>query len=79
MLFRSVTNEKEKDRISMSNPDIASETLSLLSYLKTDLSELRMKKRGRDGEEGLNSSFQGVQGTEAVYRRSEERRVGKEC
>ncbi|XP_036440826.1 rho guanine nucleotide exchange factor 17-like [Colossoma macropomum] len=68
-LYRhSVTNEKEKDRISMSNPDIASETLSLLSYLKTDLSELRMKRRGRDGEEGLNSSFQGVQGTSAVYR-----------
>ncbi|XP_017559634.1 rho guanine nucleotide exchange factor 17 isoform X3 [Pygocentrus nattereri] len=65
---RSVINEKEQDRISMSNPDIASETLSLLSYLKTDLSELRMKRRGRDGEEGLNSSFQGGQGTSTVYR-----------
>lgn len=65
---RSVSHEKDKDRISMSNPDIASDTLSLLSYLKTDLSELRMKKRGQDGEENLNSGFQGVQSTSAMYR-----------
>ncbi|XP_026769328.3 rho guanine nucleotide exchange factor 17 isoform X3 [Pangasianodon hypophthalmus] len=65
---RSVSHEKDKDRISMSNPDIASETLSLLSYLKTDLSELRMKKRGQDGEEGLNSSLQGAQSVSNMYR-----------
>ncbi|XP_060780028.1 rho guanine nucleotide exchange factor 17-like isoform X2 [Neoarius graeffei] len=64
----SVSHEKDKDRISMSNPDIASETLSLLSYLKTDLSDLRMKKRGQDGEERLNSSFQGVQSATTMYR-----------
>uniref|UniRef100_A0A9J7X3L1 Rho guanine nucleotide exchange factor 17 n=1 Tax=Cyprinus carpio carpio TaxID=630221 RepID=A0A9J7X3L1_CYPCA len=52
-----------RNRISISNPDIASETLSLLSYLKTDLSELRMKKKGQDDEDSLNSD----QGT-SVYR-----------
>ncbi|XP_026142825.1 rho guanine nucleotide exchange factor 17 [Carassius auratus] len=59
----SLNNEKDRNRISISNPDIASETLSLLSYLKTDLSELRMKKRGQDDEDNLNSD----QGT-SVYR-----------
>ncbi|KAF4101107.1 hypothetical protein G5714_017539 [Onychostoma macrolepis] len=59
----SLNNEKDRNRISMSNPDIASETLSLLSYLKTDLSELRMKKKGQDDEVNLNSD----QGT-SVYR-----------
>lgn len=63
-----VSHEKDKDRISMSNPDIASETLSLLTYLKTDLSELRMKKRGHDGEESLNSSIQGAPNTSHMYR-----------
>lgn len=59
----SLNNEKDRNRISMSNPDIASETLSLLSYLKTDLSELRMRKKGQDDEDNLNSD----QGT-SVYR-----------
>ncbi|KAK2894440.1 hypothetical protein Q8A67_011669 [Cirrhinus molitorella] len=59
----SLNNEKDRNRISMSNPDIASETLSLLSYLKTDLSELRMKKKEQDDEDNLNSD----QGT-TVYR-----------
>ncbi|KAK7160583.1 hypothetical protein R3I93_008284 [Phoxinus phoxinus] len=59
----SLNNEKDRNRISMSNPDIASETLSLLSYLKTDLSELRMKKKGQDDEDTLNSD-QGA----SVYR-----------
>ncbi|XP_067276067.1 rho guanine nucleotide exchange factor 17-like isoform X2 [Pseudorasbora parva] len=58
-----LNNEKDRNRISMSNPDIASETLSLLSYLKSDLSELRMRKKGQDDEENLNSD----QGT-SVYR-----------
>lgn len=59
----SLNNEKDRNRISLSNPDIASETLSLLSYLKTDLSELRMRKKGQDDEDSLNSD----QGT-SVYR-----------
>ncbi|KAM9481735.1 rho guanine nucleotide exchange factor 17 isoform 1-T1 [Clarias gariepinus] len=64
----TVSHEKDKDRISMSNPDIASETLSLLNYLKTDLSELRMKKKGQDGEESLNSSLQGAKNASTMYR-----------
>ncbi|XP_051580257.1 rho guanine nucleotide exchange factor 17-like isoform X2 [Myxocyprinus asiaticus] len=63
----SLNDEKDKNRISMSNPDIASETLSLLSYLKTDLSELRMRKKGQDIEDSPSSEFQGSQGT-SVYR-----------
>ncbi|KAF7699238.1 hypothetical protein HF521_003980 [Silurus meridionalis] len=65
---RFVGHEKDKDRISMSNPDIASETLSLLSYVKTDLSELRMKRRDHDGGESSNSNIQGVKSTSNMYR-----------
>uniref|UniRef100_A0A8D0BBV4 Rho guanine nucleotide exchange factor 17 n=1 Tax=Salvator merianae TaxID=96440 RepID=A0A8D0BBV4_SALMN len=38
--------EKLKHRKSMSNPDIATETLALLSFLKSDLSELKARKKG---------------------------------
>lgn len=34
----------DKNGISMSNPDITSETMSLLSFLKSDLSELKVRK-----------------------------------
>lgn len=41
--------DNDKNRISMSNPDIASETMTLLSFLKADLSELKVRKTsGRD-------------------------------
>nr|XP_046244789.1 rho guanine nucleotide exchange factor 17-like [Scatophagus argus] len=40
--------DNDKNRISMSNPDITSETMSLLSFLKSDLSELKVRKRGGD-------------------------------
>ncbi|CAL8351211.1 unnamed protein product [Lota lota] len=43
---REITEDKAKHRISMSNPDIASDTITLLSFLKTDLSELRVRKVG---------------------------------
>ncbi|XP_040282426.1 rho guanine nucleotide exchange factor 17 isoform X2 [Bufo bufo] len=36
-----------KQKISMSNPDISSDTLSLLSYLKSDFSDLKLKNRGQ--------------------------------
>ncbi|TSR87328.1 Rho guanine nucleotide exchange factor 17 [Bagarius yarrelli] len=64
----SDSHETDKDRISLSNPDIASDTMSLLSYLKTDLSGLRIKKKSEDGEESLNSSNQRVQQTSNMYR-----------
>ncbi|XP_056185379.1 rho guanine nucleotide exchange factor 17 isoform X1 [Falco biarmicus] len=38
--------ERDKHRKSLSNPDIANETLTLLSFLKSDLSELKVKKKG---------------------------------
>ncbi|XP_032022790.1 rho guanine nucleotide exchange factor 17 [Hylobates moloch] len=38
--------EKSPQRKSLSNPDIASETLTLLSFLRSDLSELRVRKPG---------------------------------
>lgn len=34
--------------VSMSNPDITSETMTLLSFLKSDLSELKVRKTSRD-------------------------------
>lgn len=37
-----------KNGISMSNPDITSETISLLSFLKSDLSELKVRKASGD-------------------------------
>ncbi|XP_040820039.1 rho guanine nucleotide exchange factor 17 [Ochotona curzoniae] len=39
--------EKNRQRKSLSNPDIASETLTLLSFLRADLSELRVRKAHR--------------------------------
>ncbi|XP_076590831.1 rho guanine nucleotide exchange factor 17 isoform X2 [Chaetodon auriga] len=38
----------DKSRISMSNPDITSETMSLLSFLKSDLSDLKVRKTTGD-------------------------------
>ncbi|KAK2100941.1 Rho guanine nucleotide exchange factor (GEF) 17 [Saguinus oedipus] len=38
--------EKSRQRKSLSNPDIASETLTLLNFLRSDLSELRVRKPG---------------------------------
>uniref|UniRef100_A0A672FDK8 DH domain-containing protein n=1 Tax=Salarias fasciatus TaxID=181472 RepID=A0A672FDK8_SALFA len=38
-------NDKEKSSMSTSNPDITSETMTLLSFLKSDLSQLKMRKR----------------------------------
>ncbi|XP_069496211.1 rho guanine nucleotide exchange factor 17 [Ambystoma mexicanum] len=43
----AVEHEKSKSTKSMSNPDIASETLTLLNFLKSDLSDLKVKKQGR--------------------------------
>ncbi|CAL8361554.1 unnamed protein product [Merluccius merluccius] len=58
---RERTEEKTKHRISMSNPDIASDTMTLLSFLKTDLSELRVRKVGGEKPGGAEERS-------AVYR-----------
>ncbi|MBN3309548.1 ARHGH factor, partial [Amia calva] len=67
-------SDKSKHRMSMSNPDIASETLTLLSFLKTDLSELRVRRKGK-GEVDHNEAGCGQQassprtsGTSPAYR-----------
>ncbi|KAJ8280464.1 hypothetical protein GJAV_G00054850 [Gymnothorax javanicus] len=71
---QSLSSEKDKARMSMSNPDIASETLTLLSFLKTDLSELRVRKREAPGPDssndrcGVNSGHHSTAGTSSVYR-----------
>ncbi|KAJ8256795.1 hypothetical protein COCON_G00189470 [Conger conger] len=71
---RSLSTEKDKHGMSMSNPDITSETLTLLSFLKTDLSELRVRKKGGTGTDqnedscSLNSGYHSVPGTSSVYR-----------
>ncbi|XP_006870335.1 PREDICTED: rho guanine nucleotide exchange factor 17 [Chrysochloris asiatica] len=43
--------DKTRQRKSLSNPDIASETLTLLSFLRSDLSELRIRKAGQRPED----------------------------
>ncbi|XP_047609995.1 rho guanine nucleotide exchange factor 17 isoform X2 [Phacochoerus africanus] len=48
--------DKNRQRKSLSNPDIASETLTLLNFLRSDLSELRVRKPGgRPGDLGSGS------------------------
>uniref|UniRef100_A0A4W5JSJ6 Rho guanine nucleotide exchange factor 17 n=1 Tax=Hucho hucho TaxID=62062 RepID=A0A4W5JSJ6_9TELE len=59
LLSGGVVGDKDRNRMSMSNPDIASETMSLLSFLKSDLSELRVRKTDRSGV---------TEGSSAVYR-----------
>ncbi|XP_042269484.1 rho guanine nucleotide exchange factor 17-like [Thunnus maccoyii] len=54
-------DDKDKNRISMSNPDITSETMTLLSFLKSDLSELRVRKTSEGDRSGA------VEGS-SVYR-----------
>ncbi|XP_044059513.1 rho guanine nucleotide exchange factor 17-like [Siniperca chuatsi] len=49
-------DDNDKNVISMSNPDIASETMSLLSFLKSDLSELKVRKTSGDKSGGVEGS-----------------------
>ncbi|XP_006885794.1 PREDICTED: rho guanine nucleotide exchange factor 17 [Elephantulus edwardii] len=58
--------DKSRQRKSLSNPDIASETLTLLNFLRSDLSELRIRKTGqrpgdseRDPQDGSDSPTSG--------------------
>ncbi|XP_070607613.1 rho guanine nucleotide exchange factor 17 [Erythrolamprus reginae] len=53
---------RSKQQKSMSNPDIASETLALLSFLKSDLSELKAKKRGNRLRDQEDVAFGGSDG-----------------
>lgn len=49
--------EKSRHRKSMSNPDIATETLTLLNFLKSDLSELRARKKGARAGDPEEAAF----------------------
>ncbi|XP_059819939.1 rho guanine nucleotide exchange factor 17-like isoform X1 [Hypanus sabinus] len=55
------STNKSKQRKSMSNPDIASETLTLFSFLKSDFSALRMKRKEKEDypSDGVNPSHTG--------------------
>ncbi|XP_067889484.1 rho guanine nucleotide exchange factor 17-like isoform X2 [Heterodontus francisci] len=50
------STDKSKHRKSMSNPDIASETLTLFSFLKSDFSGLRMRRKEKEefDSDGVN-------------------------
>nr|XP_008018285.2 rho guanine nucleotide exchange factor 17 isoform X2 [Chlorocebus sabaeus] len=54
-----VEPEKSRQRKSLSNPDIASETLTLLSFLRSDLSELRVRKPGGSPGDRVSSPLDG--------------------
>ncbi|KAK5868541.1 hypothetical protein PBY51_009544 [Eleginops maclovinus] len=41
-------DDNDKNQISMSNPDITLETMSLLTFLKSDLSDLKVRKKSGD-------------------------------
>ncbi|XP_036601972.1 rho guanine nucleotide exchange factor 17 isoform X3 [Trichosurus vulpecula] len=47
--YKVMELEKSRQRKSLSNPDIASETLTLLSFLRSDLSELKVRRSRRPG------------------------------
>ncbi|XP_029373016.1 rho guanine nucleotide exchange factor 17 [Echeneis naucrates] len=55
--LRRTTNrdgvDDNKNRISMSNPDITSETMTLLNFLKSDLSELKVRKTSGGDRSGV--------------------------
>ncbi|KAM5182052.1 rho guanine nucleotide exchange factor 17 isoform 2-T2 [Mantella aurantiaca] len=60
-------NNSSNNKKSMSNPDIASDTLCLLNFLKSDISDLKLKNRGRGTSEKEDTyakleSYQGTAG-----------------
>ncbi|XP_030055888.1 rho guanine nucleotide exchange factor 17 [Microcaecilia unicolor] len=55
-------NETSTHRKSMSNPDIASETLTLLSFLRSDLAELKVRQKVTKGP-GDQEGVAGQQGS----------------
>ncbi|XP_040195988.1 rho guanine nucleotide exchange factor 17 isoform X1 [Rana temporaria] len=57
--------ENSSNKKSMSNPDIASDTLCLLNLLKSDISDLKLKNRGcgASDKEGLYAKHENYQGT----------------
>uniref|UniRef100_H3AGK8 Uncharacterized protein n=1 Tax=Latimeria chalumnae TaxID=7897 RepID=H3AGK8_LATCH len=64
--------DQSKHRKSMSNPDIASETLTLLSFLKSDLSELKVRKKSKGSldQDGVSCCGSGYESCTATLRRA---------
>ncbi|NWI31111.1 ARHGH factor, partial [Sula dactylatra] len=61
---QGLEGERAKHCKSLSNPDIATETLTLLSFLKSDLSELKVKKKGvRIGLDAGSDGCSGIANT----------------
>lgn len=50
----SGVGDKDKNPMSMSNPDITTETMTLLSFLKSDLSELKVRKTNEGVRSGAS-------------------------
>uniref|UniRef100_A0A4W3JM80 Rho guanine nucleotide exchange factor 17 n=1 Tax=Callorhinchus milii TaxID=7868 RepID=A0A4W3JM80_CALMI len=70
--------EKSKYRKSMSNPDIAMETLTLLSFLKSDFSGLRLRKEREECDrDGVNHTGAAADGCQAKERQRGLGAVGK--
>uniref|UniRef100_H3AGK9 Uncharacterized protein n=1 Tax=Latimeria chalumnae TaxID=7897 RepID=H3AGK9_LATCH len=65
-------SDQSKHRKSMSNPDIASETLTLLSFLKSDLSELKVRKKSKGSldQDGVSCCGSGYESCTATLRRA---------
>ncbi|XP_072333221.1 rho guanine nucleotide exchange factor 17-like [Scyliorhinus torazame] len=73
------STDKSKHRKSMSNPDIASETLSLFSFLKSDFSGLRIRRKEKDefDSDGVNHDRTGGTHCQNTKRQLELASVGK--
>ncbi|KAM3933913.1 rho guanine nucleotide exchange factor 17 isoform 2-T2 [Leptodactylus fuscus] len=54
-------SDDSKQKKSMSNPDITSDTLSLLSYIKSDISDLKLKNRGQGTSDKEGVRFEACQ------------------
>ncbi|KAM9320659.1 LOW QUALITY PROTEIN: rho guanine nucleotide exchange factor 17-like [Gastrophryne carolinensis] len=66
--------DHSKNKKSLSNPDIASDTLSLLSFLKSDISDLKLKPRGQGTGHKDNicsglETYQGASGSQTMAAR----------
>ncbi|XP_069747893.1 rho guanine nucleotide exchange factor 17-like [Narcine bancroftii] len=73
------STDKSKHRKSMSNPDIASETLTLFSFLKSDFSALRIRRKEKEEypRDGVNASRAGTTPCQNPKRLQELASVGR--
>nr|DBA32424.1 TPA: hypothetical protein GDO54_000218 [Pyxicephalus adspersus] len=67
-------SNSSNNKKSLSNPDIASDTLCLLNFLKSDISDLKLKNRGKgssdkEGTYAMNEPYQGAAGPQSTLPR----------